>query len=64
MMEELKPCPDCGKTDMIQVKIKNLGCQPCYIVVCCRCSYHYAAFITKEEAIRSWNNNPERGDKK
>lgn len=58
MMEALKPCPVCNKDDKVVLRRVELGCQPCFVVVCCRCCYNYAAFITEESARRAWNRIP------
>ena len=53
MEPELRPCPFCGKTDMLS--LDNLTDETDYCIECERCHISQHAYFTHEGAIAAWN---------
>ena len=55
-MNDLKPCPFCGNTQIVVKNPYQLWGDP-YIAYCtdCFCGAYVGPFATKQEAINTWN---------
>ena len=54
-MNELKPCPFCGKNDTEIGKIEECGCQTLYAGRCRDCGAEGEAGDTRKLAVVAWN---------
>ena len=56
-MNELKPCPFCGKSKLTQFRDEKYG----ITILCTRCGGRIATHINHEEAVLRWNQRKSEG---
>jgi len=50
-MQELKPCPFCGKKELTQSHDKRYG----YTTLCTWCGGRMSTHLSREESMKRWN---------
>lgn len=60
MPNELKPCPVCGSTYLLDAGVEHLGGKQGYIIICADCHLHFER-KNKRKAIKDWNRRSDNG---